>query len=118
MNAPVIKPKIDRAQIVAFAEYLGSDAFSRKQAGGIASRLKWPQQMQLVEHARGPRRITVLRQGDVRTMNALIARGLIQPARRKARPSHTIATEQGRAVIAYLLGKWADVLAGLQEGDR
>jgi hypothetical protein len=61
----------------------------------------------LVEHGIGPRP-RIIAEKD--TINALRARQLIR-FNRVSRPTHTVATSQGRELIAALLAAQADALA-------
>lgn len=74
----------------------------------IANRLTRVMENLLVSHIDGP--VTV-REGETPTTRiALIRLGLIKPDR-DHRPHHTMITERGRAVMAYVLGRYADVLS-------
>ena len=78
----------------------------------------------LVEHVHGPCPINHARGApDSRTRTALLARGLIRcsgldphATTPLARPTHTHATPLGRAVTAYLLASYAELLVNLGYG--
>jgi hypothetical protein len=61
----------------------------------------------LIEHGNGPRPMRVR---ETETINALRARRLIS-FNRISRPTHTVATSQGRELIAAFLAAQADALA-------
>lgn len=61
----------------------------------------------LVAHAPGPQYLIV----GCPTTYALMRRGLIRyPSRNKITPSHTMLSDEGRAVVCVILGQYADAL--------
>ena len=74
----------------------------------------------LLDHACGPRPIDRVRESHAfNTRVAMVSRGLVRagsayPADHcRAVPSHTHITSKGRAVMAFLLGEYAEILCRL-----
>lgn len=92
-----------------FADIMRDSEITPTYAAMVVKDLRFLQQMTLAEHAPGYRACTASRQ-ETMTSQRLIELGLIR-YRSPEDHSITLPTEKGRAVIAYLLGRWADVLA-------
>lgn len=90
------------------------DRFIPSQIILALNRLTNGQKFILIEHALGLRPVLV---SEAPTVVAMIDRGLLRYVSRSNRPSHTEATDEGRAVIARLLARWADrLVAKLEDG--
>lgn len=77
----------------------------------IANALRRTERDLLIEHVDGskdvPAQVYVGHNQSPR--NSLILKGLVRPDRRK-RATKTLITEDGRQVLAYILGEYADAL--------
>lgn len=117
MTAPARRADFRHALRVAdFDAILRDGEVTVTYAEMIAKKLSFAMQLALAEHAAGERP-AVKNQREVMITSGLIARGLIRYPGPSDR-TRTIATEKGRAVIAFLLGKWADVLMSLEAGEE
>jgi hypothetical protein len=87
----------------------------------IALDLRRPTEDYLIEHIHGP--VAVHRSGLQNNMRySLLSRGLIEPDLQPGDslnfPKHTRITEDGRKVVAYVLGRYADALVAAGALER
>ena len=102
---------------------MGRDALYAKSPETVARGLSRIMRDYLIEHVKGPRPIDRMGESHrARTRISMTARGLVRVGlssphgRGFHAPTHTHITRQGRAVLAFLLGEYAEILCRLGYG--
>ena len=102
---------------------MGRDALYAKSPETVARGMSRLMRDYLIVHVKGPRPIDRIRESrGFKTRMAMTARGLVRAGGSSPKdngftvPSHTHITRQGRAVLAFLLGEYAEILCRLGYG--